>query len=120
PLHQRPEQRRDERPQPRTVPRRSLLAVAAGGLLAGVGLGAIGWQQLDARRVDVLATAELTPLDAPDRLGTAQVRRTPAGLELRLAAATPFQVPTGYIEVWLINLDGRRMVSVGIYRGRAD
>jgi hypothetical protein len=110
--------RREKRPRPRTVPRRSLLAVAAGGLIAGLGLGAISWQQLDSRRADVLATAELTPLDAPDRLGTAEVLRTPAGLELRLAAATPFVGQSDYIEVWLINRDGQRMISVGVYSGQ--
>lgn len=110
---------REERPRPRNITRRSLLAVAAGGLIAGLGLGAISWQQLDSRRGDVLATAELTPLDAPDQLGSAQVLRTPAGLELRLAAARPFEVQSGYIEVWLINRDGRRMVSVGVYSGQS-
>lgn len=115
------QQRRERRlggQQRGTVSRRSLLAVAAGGLIAGTGLGAIGWRVLESRPTEVLATAELTPLDAPDLLGTAQVRRTRDGLVLELAASTPFQVATGYIEVWLINVDGRRMVSVGIYQGQ--
>ena len=40
--------------------------------------------------------------------------RTGQGLDLTVATATPLDAGDGYLEVWLLNADGKRMVSVGV------
>ncbi|GAA6527491.1 hypothetical protein IDVR_32890 [Intrasporangium sp. DVR] len=61
-----------------------------------------------------VAQAELDTLDTRERLGEAAVVRTDSGIDLRVATTTTLDPGDGYLEVWLINRDGKRMVSVGV------
>jgi anti-sigma-K factor RskA len=61
----------------------------------------------------VLATTRLDTLDTGVQEGTATLVQAAGGVELRVATS-PFSAGTGYLEVWLINTDGKRMVSVGV------
>ena len=106
-------------PQPSpTVSRRGWL-LGAGGFVAGALAGAVGMRMADGFFDDLeeaVRRAELTPLDRPDqRLGTAELLRQQAGYSLSVEVPEGVSNPNGYVEVWLINTDGRRMVSVGVF-----
>ena len=68
----------------------------------------------DLAPVSTVAQAELDTLDTKQRLGEATVVRTGSGVDLRVATTSPLDPGDGYLEVWLINSDGKRMVSVGV------
>ena len=40
--------------------------------------------------------------------------RSGEGLDLTVATTSPLDAGDGYLEVWLLNADGKRMVSVGV------
>lgn len=106
-------------PQPSpTVSRRGWL-LGAGGFVAGALAGAVGMRMADGFFDDLeeaVRRAELTPLDRPDqRLGTAELLRQQAGYSLSVEVPEGVSNPNGYVEVWLINTDGQRMVSVGVF-----
>lgn len=93
------------------------LAVAAGvALLAGIGLGA-AWtpeQETNVPAAQVLGSTTLASLaDDPQERGTAEVRQHDDQVSLHVAASD-LGGPDGTREVWLINLDGTRMVSLGM------
>jgi hypothetical protein len=88
-------------------------AAAAVGLLAG-GAGVSLLQQDDPDRV-VLSSARLDTLDTRQALGAASAVRVDGHLDLDLETAALDPGP-GYLEVWLINRDLKRMVSVGVLR----
>lgn len=97
-------------------PRRWLLVAAAAAV--GVVVGVLGGRMLWPATVQptpevVLATTRLDTLDTGAQEGTATLVETPAGVELRVATS-PVSAGNGYLEVWLINTDGKRMVSVGV------
>ena len=103
-----------------TRPRRWLLvaAAAAVGVIAGVLAGVLGERLLTPAPVPapeiVLASTRLDTLDTGVQEGTATLVQTAGGaVELRVAT-TPVSAGSGYLEVWLINIDGKRMVSVGV------
>jgi len=101
---------------PRPLPRRWLLvaAAAAVGVVAGVLGGRVLWPAAVQPAPEVvLATTRLDTLDTGIQEGTATLVQTPGGVELRVATS-PFSAGSGYLEVWLINTDGKRMVSVGV------
>ncbi len=110
---------RGDTPAPR--PRRWLLVAAAAaiGVLAGVVGGVLGGRLLWPAPVQpapevVLASTRLDTLDTGVQEGTATLVQTAGGaIELRVATA-PVTPGNGYVEVWLINTDGKRMVSVGV------
>lgn len=67
-----------------------------------------------------VAQVELDTLDTGQRLGEAALVRSDSGLSLQIATTRAFDPGDGYLEVWLINADGKRMVSVGILEARSS
>ena len=103
----------------RRRPRLGWLAVAAAvGVLAGV-LGTQVLPQAFAPRPQVRAQAQLDTLDTGTRGGAAELlsSRGPA-LDLRVQVER-LDAGDGYLEVWLINSDLKRMVSIGVLPGEA-
>ena len=89
---------------------------AAVALAAGVGIGTqvVGDPDGSTPSVQVLGSTELASLDdSPQARGSAQVRRQDDGLILRVEPSD-LGGPAGTREVWLINTDGSRMVSLGL------
>ena len=86
--------------------------LAAASLAVGLLTGRAIWQP-EAPPPPVAQTA-LSTLDTKQDEGEASVVRTGQGLDLTVATATPLDAGDGYLEVWLLNADGKRMVSVGV------
>ncbi|MCC6496671.1 MAG: anti-sigma factor [Propionibacteriaceae bacterium] len=91
--------------------------LAAAAAVVGIVLGALGGRMLWAPATQpsgevLLATASLNTLDSGIQEGTAELVDTLDGVELRVTTQ-PLANPDGYLEVWLINTDGKRMVAVG-------
>lgn len=104
-------------PTPGGVGRRAWLLGGA-GLLAGVALGVAGAGVLGALDDlgETILRAVLTPLDRPDEeLGTAELRERENAYSLSVEVPDGVANPDGYVEVWLINADGQRMVSIGVF-----
>ncbi len=98
-----------------TGPRRSsrlVLLAAAVGLFVGVG-GTVLVDRLSPPEVDVVASTALTSL--PGQTGSGQAELVVEGgiekLRVSVDTASPGQ---DYRELWLINTDGERMVSLGV------
>lgn len=97
--------------------RRFTAAWVAGAAAVGLVVGVAGSRLLD--RPDAptapvtVASATLDTLDTRQFRGTADVVRQGSGLDLTVATA-PIDPGDGYLEVWLINKDLERMVSVGV------
>ncbi|MDF8266158.1 anti-sigma factor [Luteipulveratus flavus] len=96
---------------------------AAIGLAAVVLVGAVvgwgAWSRSQDNGGTVLASATLGQLQADAQGGTAQLVRSGGAVSLRVDANEP-QPGQGYLEVWLINTDGTRMISLGVLRGRGS
>ena len=92
--------------------------LAAAGLAIGLLTGRALWQEPGAPPAATIATAQLDTLDTKQRLGEAALVRSDRGVDLRVSTS-PLDPGDGYLEVWLINTDGKRMVSVGVLRGDA-
>jgi hypothetical protein len=91
-----------------------LVGVAAAGLVIGLAAGRAVWRQTsDAPPPADIARVQLTTLDTKRPLGDAVLLSTGSGLDLRVSTP-PLDPRGGYLEVWLINTDGKRMLSVGI------
>ncbi|WEV77138.1 anti-sigma factor [Janibacter cremeus] len=89
-------------------------ACAAGVLLGAVGsvvAERLGSSGSEAERT--VATAKLATLDTEEQRGSATVHERGGRLVLEVTAPG-VEVTDGYAEVWLINSDGERMVSVGV------
>ena len=89
-----------------------------GGVLLGAAAGAAGmWASGGADELgDAVRRAVLTPLDRPDEeLGRAELLRRTAGYSLAVEVPGGVNNPNGYVEVWLINVDLARMISVGVF-----
>ncbi len=86
-------------------------------LVAGLGLGRFtadpAQQPTPEALTTVVAAADLTALDSDASRGVASAVRTDDVLTLRVQAAELGDEP-GIHEVWLINVDGTRMVSLGL------
>lgn len=94
----------------RTVP--WLAGVAA--LVVGLALGrGIGDPSPEVTEVARLATVD----DAKDARGQAELVRAGDGLQLRVQPQSLPAVDSGYLEVWLLNTDGTRLVSLGVLDG---
>jgi anti-sigma-K factor RskA len=107
-------QSRRGRPRWTTVAPWAAGAAAAGiaiGLLTGHGVWGTG---PEAPAPTTLMAAPLDTLDSGQRKGEAVVVTEAGGLDLTLQTARLEPAADGYLEVWLINTDGKRMVSVGI------
>src|SRR6478735_7980784 len=92
-----------------------LVAAAAACLLVGVLVGRAVWAPSETT-LPVVASVPLTTLDASKQQeGTAQLLGGQGGQGQELKVATqPMSPGSGYVEVWLINQDGKRMVSLGV------
>ncbi len=92
-----------------------LVAAAAACLLIGVLVGRAVWAPGESSP-PVVATVPLTTLDtSKQQEGTAQLLAGQGGQGQELRVDTkPMSAGSGYVEVWLINTDGKRMVSLGI------
>lgn len=93
-------------------------ALVAASLVVGLLAGRAIWAPDDSGRVSQVA---LETLDTRQREGEASVVRAGDGLDLSVVTDRPLDAGDGYLEVWLINTDGKRMVSVGVLRpGESD
>ena len=100
----------------RTVRRRFPLAWVAGAAAAGLVVGVVGARAVDDDQGDPVVTVASTSLDTLDTQqvkGTADVVRHDGRLDLTVSTQ-PIDPDGGYLEVWLINKDLKRMVSVGV------
>ena len=88
-----------------------------GGLVLGGAAGlATGWLTGGDEAGDAVRRAVLTPLDRPDEeMGRAELLRRSAGYSLSVEVPGGVSNPDGYVEVWLINTDLARMISVGVF-----
>jgi hypothetical protein len=102
--------------QPSARPRRVwpwAAGMAAAGLAVGLLTGRSFWDG-SAPPTATVAQVQLGTLDTQQRLGEAALVRTDSGVNLQIATSTALDPGDGYLEVWLINSDGKRMVSVGV------
>jgi hypothetical protein len=91
-----------------------LLAAAAGvvGLLIGVGVTAVATSGND--DLPVVASTRLTVLADDSRGGDAEVLSDGGGRVLELDVPTLTPDSKGFYEVWLLDKDAKRLVSIGL------
>ena len=101
-------------PAARNRRRSVLLALAAGviGLLIGIGATAVVTAGDD--DLPVVASTELTVLADDSSGGDAEVVREGAGRVLELDVPTLTPDSKGFYEVWLLDKDAKRLVSIGL------
>jgi hypothetical protein len=100
----------------RDTRRRFPLAWVAGAAAAGLVIGVVGTRVLGeepAPSTVTVASTQLDTLDTRQARGTADVVRHDGRLDLSVSTQ-PIDPDGGYLEVWLINKDLKRMVSVGV------
>jgi hypothetical protein len=108
-------------PRPGRTPRRGRSRfVLVGAVAATVGLivGVLGTRILDddsgpGQQPPPLASTRLEPLKGRAGAGTAELVRVGNDTELRVGVNGLTASP-GFYELWLINADGKRMISLGI------
>jgi hypothetical protein len=91
-------------------------AWVAGAAAAGIVIGVVGARAVDDDRGGASVTVASTSLDTLDTgqaKGTADIVRQDGRLDLEVSTQ-PIDPDGGYLEVWLINQDLKRMVSVGV------
>ncbi|CAM3568233.1 anti-sigma factor [Occultella aeris] len=88
--------------------------VAAAGFALGVAGTAVAFS-LGEPEAPVVASAELAPLPGHDVTGTAAVHQVDDHQVLRVELPDPGNA--GYLEVWLLDADAQRLVSLGILTG---
>ena len=106
----------------RTARRRFPVAWVAGAAAAGLVVGAVGARLLAGEQTPAPVTVMSTSLDTLDTRqvkGTADVVREDGRLDLAVSTQ-PIDPDGGYLEVWLINKDLKRMVSVGVLEPGED
>lgn len=95
------------------------LAWVAGAAAAGILLGAAGGRLLGAEDPApapiTVASTSLDTLDTGQAKGSADIVRLDGQLDLAVRT-DPIDARDGYLEVWLINKDLERMVSIGVLR----
>ena len=106
---------------------RALVGVAAAALVVGVAGGVVGSRLLDrpqsvARGTgnqQIVSQIDLKNLQpaVTDATGSAEVVRTPAGNRLVVDVSKLQPTPGHFYEVWLIDNDIKKMVSLGILDG---
>jgi hypothetical protein len=95
-------------------------AAAAGLVVGGIGVSAVERTRNAEPPTVVVAQAGLDTLDTGTRLGVADLVEHDGTTDLALHT-DPMTADDGYLEVWLINRDGERMVSIGVLEpGRTD
>lgn len=120
PVHDQPRSRRG-------IPLWLAAVAAALALLAGVGLGRWGADGTEAPEAvpppadtgTVVAAATLTALDSDADRGSASAVRSEDTFTIRVSATELGDEP-GVREVWLIHVDGVRMVSIGLLAAGDD
>lgn len=118
---------RDEQPSRRGIPLWLAAVAAALALLAGVGLGRWGADGTEVPEAvvppagtgTVVAAATLTALDSDADRGKASAVQSEDTFTIRVSATELGDEP-GVREVWLINVDGVRMVSIGLLAAGDD
>lgn len=114
-----PIRRRSER-RVTTSRRRPSLGWLAAACAAGVLVGAGGLLAVDSLRGPevepsrLVASAELDTLDTGLRRGEATVSEQQGKVVLDVSTTSLEGGQDGFVEVWLINRDGKRLVSVGV------
>lgn len=97
--------------------RRTAIAIAASvAAILGIGAGVIGTLLVtsnDSDQPKAEAVIRLAPLAGKSGDGNADLVRDTAGTQLKVTATGLTNTP-GFYEVWLINEDGKRMVSLGV------
>jgi Anti-sigma-K factor rskA len=91
-----------------------VVGAAAAGLVLG-GVAATVLDREDEQPAVTVASTSLDTLDTGQSMGTAEVVRHDGRVDLDVSAG-PMDPGGGYLEVWLINRDQTRMVSVGMLR----
>jgi len=102
--------------------RRFPLAWVAGAAAAGLLVGVVGTRVLaddPGPAAVTVATTSLDTLDTQQVQGSADVVRHDGRLDLTVSTE-PIDPDGGYLEVWLINRDLKRMVSVGVLEPGSD
>jgi anti-sigma-K factor RskA len=107
----------------RAWPRRRVVLVGAVAAAVGVIAGALGAQVLGKddpvpTQPPPVASVRLDPLTGKTGDGVADLINTAGGTELRVGV-TGLPTPQGFYELWLINTDGQRMVSLGVLDPRS-
>ncbi len=105
-----------ERRSSRSARRAFPLAWVAGAAAAGLVVGVIGARSLSAEQADPVTTVASATLDTLDKRqvrGSADVVKHDGRTDLRVSTDS-MDAGEGYLEVWLINKDLKRMVSVGV------
>ncbi len=112
--------RQTGRPARRAVPTWAAGLAAGVALVAGLGLGRITGGNEVPEAIDpsptqgaVVAAADLRALDSESARGVASVVRAEDTITLRVEASSLGE-SDGFHEVWLINVDGTRMVALGV------
>lgn len=90
-----------------------LVAAVAVGVIVGLAAAWSFWRSPSTPTT--IARTQLDTLDTRQLRGSAELEGSGQRLDLRVDAAT-LDAAGGYLEVWLINTDGKRMISVGILR----
>lgn len=97
--------------------RRKALAIAAGiAAVAGIGVGVAGTlvaTSNDPGTPTTEANVRLAPLAGKSGDGNADLVSGTSGTQLRVTVTGLANTP-GFYEVWLINEDGKRMISLGV------
>ncbi|TDO48934.1 anti-sigma-K factor RskA [Kribbella sp. VKM Ac-2571] len=106
-------------PRRRGFRSRTLAAAATVAAVAGAGIG-IGATLLatDEKAPATQMAIRLEPLAGKSGAGSADLVQASGGVELKVSASG-LGTGRGFYEVWLINTDGRRMVSLGVLNPRA-
>ena len=95
-------------------------AAAAGLVVGGLAVAAVDQARGPEQQTVVVAQADLDTLDTGTTLGVADLVEHDGTTDLALHTDT-MSADDGYLEVWLINRDGERMVSIGVLEpGRTD
>jgi len=91
----------------------AVAATIAAVIGAGVGVGGTLLLREDEKPAPVEVAIKLAPLEGKAGAGTADLVKAPAGGKLKVTASG-LSASQGFYEVWLINTDGKRMVSLGV------
>jgi hypothetical protein len=105
-------------PEPAAVPwwRRRTAWVAVASFLLGVGGTVVALNLTDREpEAPVVATAVLEPLPGQAVTGTAAVHQVDGGRVLQVELDDPGE--SGFLEVWLLDADAQRLVSLGVLDG---
>lgn len=103
--------------------RRVAVGWVVGAAAAGLVLGGAGAHLLDREAPTpvavTVASTSLDTLDTQQTMGSADVVRHDGRVDLALHTG-PMDAKDGYLEVWLINRDQQRMISVGVLEPGQD